>query len=130
MNLDDKFIYVFIRQNMFADHQMVHTFHLGFLIGKAIDGFCQKRYVLSGHPSVILIGCEEEKTFASIMQSLSALGIEFMEWRDPDSKPEHDDYGLTGIVTEPITKSTRNKLGKYRPWSDRNNVHPHGPLVS
>ena len=129
MNLDDKFVYVFIRQNMFADHQMVHTFHLGFLIGKSVDGFCQKRSTLSGHPSVILIGCEHEESLFGVLAEMDKSGVEYIEWRDPDSKAGHDDYGLVGIVTEPITKTVRNRLSKFRPWSDRNNIHPHGPVV-
>lgn len=124
MNLDDKFIYVFIRQNMFPDHQMVHSFHLGFLIGKAIDGYCQKRHTLSGHPIVLLFGEPNEAALNDRCEQMRQLGIEFTTWSDPDAKPEHDDFGLTGIVTEPMTKTQRNKMPRFRQWSQNNNVHP------
>jgi hypothetical protein len=51
-------------------------------------------------------------------------GIEVIEWRDPDAKSEHDDFGLTGIISQPITKTQRNKLKRYRQWSANNNIHP------
>lgn len=124
MNLDDKFILAVIRQNMFPDKQMVHGFHLGFLIGKAVDGYCQKRHVTSGHPSVLLFGVDSEVALSEVIAELSAQGIELIEWRDPDANPEHDDFGLTGIVSQPITKTQRNKLKRYRQWSATNNIHP------
>lgn len=124
MNLDEKYICVFVRQNMFPDHQMVHTFHLGFLIGKSIDGFCQKRHTLTGHPIVLLFGEPDEAALVARCAELQKLGIEVTEWRDPDSAAEHDDFGLTGIVTEPIGKSLRNKLPRYSQWSQNKNIHP------
>ena len=127
MNLDSMFIVVFIRQNMFPDHQMVHTFHLGFLIGKAVDGYCQKRHTLTGHPSVLLFGCEGDVAIQNAKKDLAELGIEYIEWTDPDSKEGHDDFGLTGIVSQPITKSQRNKLARYRTWTDRNNTSVNKP---
>lgn len=126
MNLDDKYICVFVRQNMFPDHQMVHSFHLGFLIGKAVDGFCQKRASLAGHPIVLEFGEPDEAALIARAEELRKSGIEVIEWRDPDSTPEHDDFGLTGFVTEPLTKTQRNKLPRCRQWSQNNNVHPKG----
>jgi hypothetical protein len=124
MNLDDKYILVFVRQNMFPDHQMVHSFHLGFLIGRVVDGYCQKRHTLSGHPIVLVFGKPDEAGVIAAGDELRKLGIEFIQWQDPDSKPEHDDFGLTGIVSEPITKTVRNKLPRFVGWSDKNNIHP------
>src|SRR6266704_1774989 len=113
MNLDEKFIYAFIRQDMFPDHQMVHTFHLGFMIGKAVEGYCQKRNNVTGHPSVILIGIPYVAAFEGVRQKLAELNVEYITWNDPDSKEGHDDFELPGIVTEPISKSIRNKLGSF-----------------
>ena len=124
MNLNEKYIYVFVRQNMFPDHQMVHSFHLGFLIGKAIDGYCQKRNTVTGHPIVLLFGEPDETALTARCEQLKQLGIEYIEWRDPDSAPAHDDYGLTGIVTEPLIKTQRNKLPRYSQWSENKNTHP------
>lgn len=124
MNLDERYICVFVRQNMFPDHQMVHGFHLGFLIGKAVDGFCQKRHTLTGHPIVLLFGEPDEAALIARAEELRKSGIEVIEWRDPDSQAEHDDFGLTGIVSEPITKTQRNKLPRHKQWSQNNNTHP------
>lgn len=125
MNLDDKYICVFVRQNMFPDHQMVHSFHLGLLIGKALDGYCQKRHELTGHPNVLVFGEPDEAGVIARAGQLRQMGIEVVEWRDPDANPEHGDFGLTGIVTEPINKTLRNKLPRFKQWSANNNVHPH-----
>lgn len=131
MNLDDKYIYAFIRQNMFSDHQMAHSFHLGFLVRGLVEGLCQKRHVLSGHPNVIIIGEQSENDLRARQAELESLGVEHIGWIDPDSKPEHDDYGLTGIVTEPVTKQFKNKyFGKYKAWSERKNIHPFAGLRS
>lgn len=124
MNLDDKYILVFVRQNMFPDHQMVHTFHLGFLIGKMVDGYCQKRHQLSGHPIVLLFGVKDDAGLQEASDSLRKLGIEHTAWADPDSQAGHDDYGVTGIVSEPISKTLRNKAPRFTQWSANNNVHP------
>lgn len=115
---------------MFPDHQMVHSFHLGFLIGKVIEGYCQKRQMLIGHPIVLLFGEPDESALISTAKQLEQLGIEYIEWRDPDSTPEHDDFGLTGIVTEAITKTQRNKLPRYKQWSQNNNTHPKEQKIS
>lgn len=129
MNLDDKYICVFVRQNMFPDHQMVHSFHLGFLIGKAVDGYCQKRHELTGHPNVLLYGVESDAKLQEASDILKAHSIEHVAWADPDSQKGHDDYGVTGIVSEPITKTQRNKLPRFKQWSASNNVHPYAPLA-
>lgn len=76
MNLDEMYIVVFIRQNMFADHQMVHTFHLGFLIGKAVEGFCRRKDTLTGHPSVLLFGVNDETALQEATADLQSQSIE------------------------------------------------------
>jgi hypothetical protein len=121
VDLDHRFILVFVRQDMYPDHQMVHGVHLGLLIGKALDGFCQKRHVLTGHPSVLLYGEPDEAALLARVLEMGKLGIEVIEWRDPDSPPGHDDFGLTGIITEPITKPQRNKLPRFCQWSASKN---------
>lgn len=123
MNFDDKYILVFVRQNMFPDKQMVHTCHLGFLIGQMVDGYCQKRHTLSGHPSILLYGVASEKELDAVHDALVKAGIEHTAWLDPDAQRDHDDFGVTGIVSEPITKTQRNKLPRFRQWSANNNIH-------
>lgn len=124
MNLDDKYIYLFVRQNLFSWQQMVHISHAAFLGGTFTDGFCQKRHQLSGHPSLVVVGVEDEAALRAVALDLGNLEIECSLWADPDAKEGDEDFGLLSIVSQPLSKRERNKLHKYRPWSERNNVHP------
>lgn len=121
MNLDEMYIAVFIRQDMFMDHQMVHNFHLGFLIGRAVDGYCQKRNTVTGHPIQLLFSCANEADLKDKANTLRAQEIEYISWSDPDSEPTHDDYGLIGIVSQPLTKRQRNKLPRFDAWHESRN---------
>lgn len=124
MNLDERYILVFIRQNMFPDKQMVHSVHLGLLIGKALDGYCQKRHALTGHPNVLVFGVDYEDDLNAVSDTLRTQEIEHMAWADPDAVEGHDDFGVAGIVSEPITKKQRAKLPRFRQWSASKNIHP------
>lgn len=105
------------------DHQMVHNFHLGFIAGRKVDGFCQKRYELTGHPNVFLFGVPNEEAFKEVKTFLSeTMQLEYFEWDDPDTLPGMDDHGMNGIVTQPITLAMKNRIRqKYKRWLEANN---------
>lgn len=120
MNLDETYIFIFVRQDLFSWQQLVHVGHASFLMGKEVPGMVPRRETLSGHPSLVIVGRPDREEMAKVVADLQARGIPFKEWSDPDS-PED---GLVTISTEPLSKRDRNKLHHYRPWSERNNTHP------
>lgn len=123
MNLDERWIYIFIRQDLPDWQQLVHTNHASILIGLGIPAPTE------GHPHVILIGVKDEAALQLAADDCRIREVKFRTWKDPDA--EH--LGLLSLVTEPLDKRERNKLHQYRPWSRSNNTfgkrkQEHGQL--
>lgn len=125
-NLNHRYIFVFIRQDLFSWEQLVHVAHAAFLMGKEVPRMIPLREMFEGigtclgHPSLVVIGVDNEEALKKVCDDLRAREVRFTAWKDPDA-PEQ---GLLSVITEPVTKRDKNKLHHYRPWSERNNTHP------
>lgn len=118
MNLDERWIYIFIRQDLPDWQQLVHSNHAALAIGVEIPGMVRPCDTMGGHPNLVLIGVADEKALQAAAEDFRQREVRFRAWKDPDA--EH--LGLLSLVTEPMDKRERNKLHHYRPWSRSNNT--------
>lgn len=117
INLDECYVYVFIRQDLPDWQQLVHSNHATLLATDRLG-----RGASSGHPNLVMIGVADESALRSAGQDMAARSIDHVRWQDPDA--EH--MGLISLCTEPLTKRDRNKLHHYRPWVRSNNTFGKG----
>lgn len=124
--LDESYVFVFLRQDQFNWEQLVASVHTSLeLAWDIVQGTPLKdlqNFRPVGHPHAVVVGVPDEEALTRVGDELIALGLEFRVWIDPD-EPEK---GRTGLATMPMSKQARNKLHKYRPWSERNNKHAKG----
>lgn len=105
MTFDDRYIYVFVRQDIPLAQQMVDVAHAAYHTGNDVDDF-------SGKPSLIVIGVPDEKRLTKALGKLNAARLISYTWIDPDNA-----FGPTAIATYPITREEKQPLASYRLWS-------------
>lgn len=105
--LNDKYIYVFVRQDLTIAQQLVHTNHAVYEMAKQ-----HFQHVLEYPvPTLIVIGMPDEKAMSRVAQKLYDNGINCLIWEDS----EHADLGLyLAIATVPLDLKQKELLKDYR----------------
>jgi hypothetical protein len=98
---DDKYVYVFVRQDIPAPQQVVHTAHAAWHAGQW--------FLDNGIPNMIIIGVPHRDSLDDVQFKLVTNGVKHYCWRDPDS-----DEGMTAIATEPLDQERKQILKNYR----------------
>lgn len=106
MNLDSCTVYIFVRQDIPIQHQVIQSGHAALRIAQfylAKDD--------TGTPNLIVIGVPDIKALERVMGKLARNCIKHMMWVEPDG-----DLGFTALATAPLTKEERLPLANYRLW--------------
>jgi hypothetical protein len=94
-------VYVFIHRDLSFPQQVVQACHACYEMASTTPA-CHE------HPSVILLGIDNETKLLACLQKLQAAGIEHREFREPDIG-----HQLTSIATTPII-GDRSFFRKYQ----------------
>lgn len=128
-DLDQAYVFIFVRQDLFNWQQLVHVSHISLELGMDLVGLAPLRDLTVGgrwrpfgHPNVIVVGVNDEAALNAVCDELRSKSLPFRAWQDPDDRPPK----LMSVATEPLSKRDRNLLHHYRPWSERNNKHEKG----
>ena len=103
-SLDDLAIYFFVRGDLREEDQMVQFGHAMFEMMSIYDPAFAKYRVVG------LDGGVSEKAFNRTRQKLNNRQVPHVEYADPD----HKEWGVTAIVTIPLTKEQALPLANYR----------------
>lgn len=101
MSLDDKYIYVFVRQDLALVDQVVSVGHACFHLGLFRTG--------DGLPSIVAIGVPHTKAMDRVKAKLIAKQLPHYDWEDPDFKA-----GVTAIAVGPLSRFDKEALANYR----------------
>lgn len=113
--LNDKYIYVFVRQDLTIPQQLVHTNHAVYEMAKSFDDVLDKIHV----PALIVIGVPNEKSLFKTQGKLLDNNIWHYGWGDE----EHPELGvLLTIATVPLDLETKKVLNKYLLYKEENNI--------
>lgn len=105
--LNDKYIYVFVRQDLTIPQQLVHTNHAVYEMAKNFSGYIDHSHV----PALIVIGTPTEKTLMGVFNKLRDNSIPFYAWKDS----EHVELGeILTIATVPLDLDQKQVLKDYR----------------
>lgn len=100
--MDERYLYLFVRQDLPIAQQIVQANHATFAI--AIHyGF--------GIPNIILIGVPDLAALHRVERKLKGCAIPHFCWSEPDY-----DFGFTAIATAPLRAEERGPLLNYRLW--------------
>jgi hypothetical protein len=105
MNLDDRYIYVFVRQDIPLAEQIVSVGHAAFHLGQVIPE--------NGIPNLIVVGVPHAKALDKARAKMLEANINFHFWEDPDTQ-----HGVTAVASHPLTKNEKGVLANYRLWSN------------
>lgn len=100
--IDDRFVYVFVRQDMALADQIVQAMHAVYAIVSA------RRE--SGEPNIVLIGVPDAKALDRVKQKLER-STPHVAWVEPDLG-----LGFTAIATSPLDTQQKQVLSNYRLW--------------
>lgn len=100
-------MYVFIRKDLSIPQQVVQSCHACYELARTTP-------LLAEHPSVIVLGINNEAKLQAVAQKLQTAGIEFREFREPDIG-----HQLTAIATAPIAGEQRQFFRKYQLLTDK-----------
>lgn len=103
-NPADKYVYLFVRQDLPIQHQIVQSNHATHMMASIRPEECV--------PNIVLIGVPDLNALLRVAQKLRANQIPHYEWVEPDF-----DLGFTSIATAPITGEKRQVLKNYRLYS-------------
>src|SRR4051812_48801549 len=96
--MDDRYVYVFIRQDLPLPLQLVHACHATY---HATQCFRPDE----GMPCVVVIGCPDLKALNRVKNKLADYQLPHFCWDDPDEA-----FGMLSIATAPLSSSQRNHL--------------------
>jgi hypothetical protein len=96
-------VYVFVRQDIPIQHQMVQSNHAVLTVSSAV--------AIDGIPNIILIGVPDVPALNRAKAKLIAHGIDHSEWVEPDM-----DLGFTAMATVPLSVEEKIPLAHYRLW--------------
>lgn len=102
--MNDRYIYVFVRQDLSLADQMVHSNHAVFHMAALIRPE-------EGIPSLVVIGVPHENSMKKVIAKLKELQLAHYEWIDPDFNES-----VTAIATIPLTVNQKDFLRNYRLW--------------
>jgi hypothetical protein len=101
--LDNKYIYVFVREDLDPGVLLVQSVHAAIQVAK--EGL----HLETGIPNVIALGVADEEALLNATLRLSELGVGFHAFTDSDL-PQ---LGTTSVVTYP-TENQKKNLAEYR----------------
>lgn len=103
-SLDDLAIYFFVRGDLREEHQMAQLAHAMFEMTSQYDPAFAKYRIIG------LDGGSSEKAFNKTRQKLNNRGVPHIEYSDPDFPA----WGVSAIVTIPLTQEQAQPLANYR----------------
>lgn len=106
MNLDDRYIYVFVRQDVPIPQQLVNASHAAYHVA----ALCR---LGEGVPSLVAIGVPHAKAMSKVLAKLRDSQLAHFAWTDPD----FSDLGVTSVATSPLSDQQRAALRNYRLYS-------------
>lgn len=101
--IDDRFVYVFVRQDMALADQIVQAMH-------AVYGMVSVRGEW-GEPNIVLIGVPDAKALRRVEAKLQDSEFAHYKWTEPDLN-----IGFTAIATSPLDMQQKQVLSNYRLW--------------
>lgn len=102
-NLEIKWFYVFVRQDVPLHVQLIQSVHAGIMGAKSFGVPEYHHLVLCGVPNVPVLH--------KVQAHLEELGFQYYTFFEPD-----DDLGLTALCTRQIAKDERKFLRGYPLW--------------
>lgn len=111
MQVDDHYVYAFVRQDLSVAQQLVQLGHV-----------MRRRGMLSmqeeGIPALVVIGMPHELAMHKVATKLTDANIGYNKFIDPD-QPQ---IGMTAISTRPVSPAEKEVLKNYRMWNEANNT--------
>lgn len=102
----DCYIYVFVRQDLPLEHQLVQSNHATWSMGA--------KYGDESTPNMVLIGVADICALEAVSELLAANQIPQWIWHEPDFN-----FGFTSIATAPIRGAQRQCLAHFRTWKSQ-----------
>ena len=100
---DDKYIFVFVRQDLSIPQQLVQSNHATLSLAS--------KYIINGTPNLVLIGVPDRDGLIEAGNLLTQYGHRYYAWFEPDY-----DLGLTAIATVPLSREEKKLLAHYTLW--------------
>lgn len=108
-NPPEQYVYIFVRQDIPLEHQIVQSNHAALSLAS--------HYGVDGIPNIVLIGVPDKSALELVCERLTANQIPHWSWEEPDF-----DFGFTAIATAPISGQQRECLRSFRLWKPV--IHP------
>lgn len=110
MNIDERTIYIFVRNELPVEQQIVQANHAVFHMA----GVYFRNFGCSaiGIPRVIVLQALSEKSLNKAIGKLRDAGIPNLQFIDPDN-PQ---FGTSAVATEPLTQENSLPLANYKLW--------------
>jgi hypothetical protein len=103
--MDDRYVYVFIRQDLPISMQLVHSCHATYHASR-----CYRPD--EGIPCLVVIGVPDLAALNRVLTKLRDKQVPHFAWTDPDVA-----LGMLSIATAPLTDDQRIHLKNYRLYS-------------
>jgi hypothetical protein len=103
--MEDRYIYVFVRQDLTVPQQLVHSNHAVYHMATGYD-WCR------GTPAIVVIGIPNLKSLNRVAEKMRKENIDCYMWLDPDVN-----MGTLAIATVPLDLEKRAALSNYRLYS-------------
>jgi hypothetical protein len=103
-DLNDKAVYVFVRQDLSEGDQRIQLAHA------VLDIAMRNQIEWADYRIVELDGGADRKAFGRTVRKMQGRGIEFIVYHDSD----HKEWGDTAIATMPLSKEQSLPLVNYR----------------
>lgn len=121
MSLDDKTIYVFVRQDLPLAQQLVQSQHAVFQMAQLY--FLEPKAIgLWGIPRVINIGMPGKKGLRRVVDKLVEAKLRYHAYAEPD-RVAGVDGSWTAVATYPLTSAECEVLKNYRLWNPASNTY-------
>ncbi len=99
---ESKYVYIFVRQDLSKEQQLVQSAHVALVLGSKLKGKVEGLYFT-------VIGIPRLIDFCDVMKKLQEHGTKYEIFYEPDQGNT-----ITAIATYPILKSKRGKLLDYK----------------
>ncbi len=104
-NSSDKYIFVFVRQDISLAQQAVQSLHAMHKMVRVL------RPDYDDTPNIVYIGLPNRASLEKALEKLKAHQIVHARWDEPDF-----DLGFTSIATAPLSNQEKSVLSNYRVW--------------
>jgi len=101
-NMDKEYVYIFVRQDLSNEQQLVQAAHVTLVLGSKLKGDVSELYFS-------VIGIPQLSDFCGVMKDLHEHGTKYETFYEPDQGNT-----LTAIATYPIHENKRGNLLKYK----------------